>query len=73
MPTVAVRTLRAEQTMSQILRISTAPIFRPLLESARYKAAYGGKSSTFQPDEAKPLEFDVPAGTAKAMVEIVRS
>ena len=25
--------------------ISTAPIFRPLLEPARYKAAYGGRGS----------------------------
>jgi phage terminase large subunit len=31
--------------MSQILRISTAPIFRSLLDPARYKAAYGGRGS----------------------------
>jgi len=43
------------------------------LPAGNYKATYGGKSSTFQPDAAKPLEFDIPAGTAKAMVEIVRS
>src|SRR5262250_877515 len=27
------------------LRIPTAPIFRPLLEPARYKGAYGGRGS----------------------------
>ena len=27
------------------LRIPTAPAFRPLLEDARYKAAYGGRGS----------------------------
>ena len=43
------------------------------LSAGSYKATYGGKSSTFQPDAAKPLEFEVPAGTAKAIVEIVRS
>jgi phage terminase large subunit len=31
--------------MSQILRILTAPIFQPLLDPARYKAAYGGRGS----------------------------
>lgn len=31
--------------MSIILRIETAPIFRPLLEPARYKGAYGGRGS----------------------------
>src|SRR6516164_7286689 len=27
------------------LRIPTAPVFRPLLEPARYKGAYGGRGS----------------------------
>src|SRR5689334_25358767 len=27
------------------LRIPTAPVFRPLLDSARYKGAYGGRGS----------------------------
>jgi phage terminase large subunit len=32
-------------SLSNILRIPTAPIFRPLLEPARYKGAYGGRGS----------------------------
>jgi hypothetical protein len=43
------------------------------LPAGSYKVAYGGKSSVFQADGAKPLVLDVPAGTAKTMVEIVRS
>jgi phage terminase large subunit len=31
--------------MTNILRIPTAPVFRPLLEPARYKGAYGGRGS----------------------------
>jgi phage terminase large subunit len=31
--------------MSQALRISTASVFRPLLQPARYKGAYGGRGS----------------------------
>jgi phage terminase large subunit len=31
--------------MSQVLRVPTASVFRPLLRSARYKGAYGGRGS----------------------------
>jgi phage terminase large subunit len=31
--------------MSNVLQIPTAPVFRPLLEPARYKGAYGGRGS----------------------------
>ena len=31
--------------LTRTLRIETAPIFRPLLEPSRYKAAYGGRGS----------------------------
>lgn len=30
---------------SKVLRIETAPVFRPLLEAARYKGAFGGRGS----------------------------
>ena len=37
--------MAAAVSLSNILRIPTAPIFRPLLEPARYKGAYGGRGS----------------------------
>jgi len=43
------------------------------LPAKSYKAIYGDKITNFRSDNVTPLDFDVPAGTAKAMVEIVRS
>ncbi len=43
------------------------------LPPGNYKVTYGGKASDFHPDGTKPLMLDVPAGTAKAKVQILRN
>jgi hypothetical protein len=42
------------------------------LPAHRYKIICGQETKEFRPDAAKPLRLSIPAGTAKAQVEIVR-
>jgi hypothetical protein len=42
------------------------------LPAHRYKIICGKETKEFRPDAANPLRLKIPAGTAKARVEIVR-
>jgi hypothetical protein len=42
------------------------------LPARRYKIIYGKETKEFRPDSAKPLRLQIPAGSSKARVEIVR-